>query len=721
MKKRFTLILASMFLAMGAWAQLADGVYTIKNVINERGTLVAVDGQTNVGAADITLSGYEGKSETAMTDGDKWYISTVDDKVFLYNVANGKFLNSRQNDPVQFSADPVLGFTLTANGDYYVIAHGNYKVSCCPGYNKGQTVRWLSSDESASQHLTFTLVENGTTTFATQIATADAAIEAVLNASFSFSYISGANATNTWSEALSVYPAGLSNEVACGGGKGNSAQHIGADGHSVHKAVSAINAKGGDLTVAIQYATGLGNQNHAISTLGVDVVNANGEVVASDYHLGFSGGSSFSNTYTLSGLAAGNYILRYYVCNKSGDHELTNTSGFITVQGAEEITEAATVSDMLTTLKGEVPTAKGEGLGYYDTAETEAAEALAEEEVTGDEVASYVAAFVALDDAIDGITFYTPTPGKFYRLQGKSSGNWMNAASDNTNIGMKSDKEEDPTATVFYLTENNKLLSFKLGTFLKDTHSIGAVGETNGNTVFFNPSESGNGGYFTLKTDYSGSKYVYDNSSKVDRNAGYVAANCEWKVEEVTYLPVAVSNTLKFGTLYSPVALSTTEQWSTGKIKAYTGTIKNDYLVLTEIVGDIPANTPVVVEYIGGDYKNGCAFLKIIDGVDAVEVDNELHGGIATTAKTDNPYTLQSHDGGVVFRKYTGANLSGFKAYLDLPTEAAAIGIRFEDGTTAIDNVQLSTDNVVIFDLSGRRVEKMEKGIYIVNGKKVIR
>ena len=112
MKKRFTLILASMFLAMGAWAQLADGVYTIKNVINERGTLVAVDGQTNVGAADITLSGYEGKSETAMTDGDKWYISTVDDKVFLYNVANGKFLNSRQNDPVQFSADPVLGFTL---------------------------------------------------------------------------------------------------------------------------------------------------------------------------------------------------------------------------------------------------------------------------------------------------------------------------------------------------------------------------------------------------------------------------------------------------------------------------------------------------------------------------------------------------------------------------------------------------------------------------------
>ena len=42
-------------------------------------------------------------------------------------------------------------------------------------------------------------------------------------------------------------------------------------------------------------------------------------------------------------------------------------------------------------------------------------------------------------------------------------------------------------------------------------------------------------------------------------------------------------------------------------------------------------------------------------------------------------------------------------------------------GTTSIDT-QLTTDNaeLVIYDLTGRRVEKMEKGIYIVNGKKVL-
>ncbi len=719
MKKRFTLILASMLLTMGAWAQLADGVYTIKNVINNRGTLVAVDGQTNVGAADITLSGYEGKSETAMTDGDKWYISTVDDNVFLYNVANGKFLNSRQGDPVQFTETPVTGFTLTANGDYYVIAHGNYKVSCCPGYNKAQTVRWLTADESASQHLTFTLVESGTTTFADQITAANEAITELLSAVFSFNYISGTNATNTWSEALDVYPAGLSNEIACGGSKGNSAQHIGADGHSVHKAVSAINATGSDLTVTFQYTTGLGNQAHAISTLGVDVVNANGEVVASDYHLGFSGGDTYSNVYTLSGLAAGNYILRYYVCNKSGDHDLNSTSGTITVTGAKEITEAATVSDMLTTLTGKVPTAKGEGLGYYDTAETEAAETLAETEVTGDDVAPYVAAFVALDDAIDGITFYTPVPGKFYRLQGKASGNYMNALTStpdtDTKMDMASDENRDAAGSVFYLTENSKLLSYKLGTYLKNTHNIGAMGETNGNTIYFNPSESGNGGYFTLKTDYSGSKYIYDNNTKVDRTSSYVANNCEWKVEEVTELSVTIG-AVGYATLHAPVALTV----PTG-VKAYTGTLNGEWLTLNKVSTTIPANTAVILEGAANTYN-----FAMTDDVDAIE-GNNLVGTIEAVAKTGTVYTLQSHDfdgdgvkEGIAFKQYTGTNLTGFKAYLAVESQVQAIRIR--KGTTGIENSELNVENsAVIYDLLGRRVEKMEKGIYIVNGKKIIK
>ena len=66
------------------------------------------------------------------------------------------------------------------------------------------------------------------------------------------------------------------------------------------------------------------------------------------------------------------------------------------------------------------------------------------------------------------------------------------------------------------------------------------------------------------------------------------------------------------------------------------------------------------------------------------------------------------------------------KTYISpLTTEANNVsfyGFRFDDEeTTAIENVEVVTEEV-IFDLSGRRVSEItEKGVYIVNGKKVIK
>ena len=46
---------------------------------------------------------------------------------------------------------------------------------------------------------------------------------------------------------------------------------------------------------------------------------------------------------------------------------------------------------------------------------------------------------------------------------------------------------------------------------------------------------------------------------------------------------------------------------------------------------------------------------------------------------------------------------------------------RGEEDTTAIDSAVLNVQpSSVIYDLLGRRVEKMDKGIYIVNGRKVV-
>ncbi len=68
-------------------------------------------------------------------------------------------------------------------------------------------------------------------------------------------------------------------------------------------------ASGGKHTASFYYFSG----SHGLNTLGVDVINADGEIVASDYHIGFSGGISRNNVYTLDIPEAGTYLVRYFV------------------------------------------------------------------------------------------------------------------------------------------------------------------------------------------------------------------------------------------------------------------------------------------------------------------------------------------------------------------------------------------------------------------------
>ena len=94
-------------------------------------------------------------------------------------------------------------------------------------------------------------------------------------------------------------------------------------------------------------------------------------------------------------------------------------------------------------------------------------------------------------------------------------------------------------------------------------------------------------------------------------------------------------------------------------------------------------------------------------------------------------YTVLSGTSTPLFYQFTdGSSLGAGKAYLQIPTawmpDAAqkSISIRFDegDGTTDIEDAEFNTQNSELtFDLTGRRVEKAEKGIYIVGGRKVIK
>ena len=93
------------------------------------------------------------------------------------------------------------------------------------------------------------------------------------------------------------------------------------------------------------------------------------------------------------------------------------------------------------------------------------------------------------------------------------------------------------------------------------------------------------------------------------------------------------------------------------------------------------------------------------------------------TAEADTKYYGYAPANNQVVKANKTLTILPYRAYFTAPKDAANVRVRITRGdeTTAIDNVQFTIDNSqLIYDLQGRRVESMTKGIYIVNGKKVI-
>ena len=96
-------------------------------------------------------------------------------------------------------------------------------------------------------------------------------------------------------------------------------------GKTVTKAESTVTInEAGVITVTFQYTGG----DQRLDMDGVDLIDGSGNVVASDYHHGYTGTNKDGNVYTLVVNATGDYTLRYWVTQ--GDY-LYKTNGTITV------------------------------------------------------------------------------------------------------------------------------------------------------------------------------------------------------------------------------------------------------------------------------------------------------------------------------------------------------------------------------------------------------
>ena len=107
--------------------------------------------------------------------------------------------------------------------------------------------------------------------------------------------------------------------------------------HRIYTANTGIHVpKMGNITVTFKYLSGADR----LTILGVDIVNAVGEIVSYKYHLGYAGVAESENVYVVEDVPVGDYHLRYWVCNRTDyedekNHDLSRNSGKIVVTGAD--------------------------------------------------------------------------------------------------------------------------------------------------------------------------------------------------------------------------------------------------------------------------------------------------------------------------------------------------------------------------------------------------
>ena len=161
---------------------------------------------------------------------------------------------------------------------------------------------------------------------------------------------------------------------------------------------------------------------------------------------------------------------------------------------------------------------------------------------------------------------------------------------------------------------------------------------------------------------------------------------------------------------YATMYDTTTGYTLNGDVKTYAAVLSGTRLALTE-VENVPESTPVVLK---GTYYN-----KLAADLPAINIANNLKGTDVDTAADGTMYILANGADGVGFYKAEGTIPAG-KAYFQSSTGVKAFFFDGDDAT-GISGVDANLNaNDAIYNIAGQRIQKMQKGINIINGKKVL-
>ena len=337
----------------------------------------------------------------------------------------------------------------------------------------------------------------------------------------------------------------------------------------------------------------------------------------------------------------------------------------------------------------------------------------------------------------------------YYRIKNNGTSNYLaygyasrsDENTDRNGYGLIATSSSTDAASVIKLTRS-------AGTYKISTQGLNVQSSSEYNKAF--PASSAVGADWVFAVSSPGIVSITNAASKVD-DAGHdgslhegtggwndnhhgvinwnaSADNSKWVVEDATSctIPLTQVGEYRYATLCLPFDVTISGA------NAYTLTMGENVLTLSDAISEVPAGTPVLLRgtetsatatiNTGEAFNSGSPLECVLTGTYAAKTLN----------LTDNMYFLGYNDaaagdigfywGGTAGDSYT---LSANRAYLDkegISSNGFKILFQDDDDVTAIvPQVVKGAESQTIYDLQGRKVKNPQKGnIYIRNGKTVL-
>lgn len=255
--------------------------------------------------------------------------------------------------------------------------------------------------------------------------------------------------------------------------------------------------------------------------------------------------------------------------------------------------------------------------------------------------------------------------------------------------------------------------------------------ETTDHYIYTDYDKSGNYNFYLVGDDENGYKIVLAG----DRTKALgIVDNTEWETEKFAdvVMPVDVAEATvwhfaadksklnikaeRYGTFCAPYDVTLPDN-----VIAYSAAIDGTAVLLTEVGSVVPANTPVIVKNDNNEEVTAYYYGKA--ATSATVTVGPLVGTLETMTVPVGAYVMQiQNDKQNFFIVAEGLQptINKNKAYIVTENNARVLTFGVND-ETAIEAIEALVENkAYIYDLNGRRLSGLQKGINIVNGKKIL-